>query len=254
MKLWLNKDSYIETEQGLDISIPLAAGPKNVNAWYCEPVRIEPVKTANFIGDVNQGSPVNFNNVRLNPHGNGTHTECVGHISTEKQTIHDCLKSFHFTAELITIQPKQVYNEYYKQSDFLITKEDLTKALGKKPRRECLVIRTLPNPNTKKTKQYSNTNPAYFTKGAMELIVAKGYKHLLVDLPSVDREVDDGALETHRIFWNYPENPLTHKTITELIYVPENIKDGNYLLNFQIISILNDASPSKIILHEIHRK
>jgi hypothetical protein len=36
-----------------------------------------------------------------------------------------------------------------------------------------------------------------------------------------------------------------------MIYVPENIEDGIYLLNIQIASFETDASPSKPILYEI---
>ena len=40
-------------------------------------------------------------------------------------------------------------------------------------------------------------------------------------------------------------------TITELIYVPNEIKDGLYLLQIQIASLEIDASPSKPVLYEI---
>lgn len=35
----------------------------------------------------------------------------------------------------------------------------------------------------------------------MEFIVQKGFKHILVDFPSVDREEDEGRLLAHRAFW-----------------------------------------------------
>ncbi len=76
-------------------------------------------------------------------------------------------------------------------------------------------------------------------------------KHLLIDLPSVDKERDEGKLLAHKAFWNYPENPREDCTITELIYVPDSINDGRYLLNLQIASFHNDASPSKPVLYKI---
>jgi hypothetical protein len=114
-----------------------------------------------------------------------------------------------------------------------------------------LLIRTLPNNPEKKTHQYSNTNPPFFDREAITLINALNIQHLLVDLPSVDREVDEGKLLAHREFWNYPENPSVNKTITELIYIPNEVKDGVYLLNFGITSLESDASPSKIMLYEV---
>ena len=249
MKLWLDKNTFIDTANGIDISIPLVAGPNNVNAWYCDPVKIEPVVGEGFIGAVKQGGAVNFNNVMLNPHGNGTHTECVGHISKEFYSINDVLKQFHFDAHVITVQPKKVFNEQYQEDDLVIDKASILECELDISHLDALVIRTLTNSTEKKTHQYSNTNPPYFTACAMQYIVDSGIKHLLVDLPSVDREVDGGELNAHRIFWNYPTNPSLTKTITELIYVPNSVSDGNYHLEFQIISIMNDASPSKIMLY-----
>ena len=49
----------------------------------------------------------------------------------------------------------------------------------------------------------------------------------------------------------HPANPILDKTITELVYVHDSIKDGEYILQIQIISLENDASPSKPILYEI---
>ena len=81
-----------------------------------------------------------------------------------------------------------------------------------------------------------------------EKIREMGYKHLLLDLPSVDREEDEGALAAHKAFWNFEQGMRKDMTITELIYVPDSIADGNYFLNLQIASLKTDASPSKPIL------
>jgi arylformamidase len=58
------------------------------------------VENENWIGDVNRGGTVNFRDVYFNPHGHGTHTECVGHISKEHFTINQCLTAFFFLAQL----------------------------------------------------------------------------------------------------------------------------------------------------------
>ena len=42
-------------------------------------------------------------------------------------------------------------------------------------------------------------------------------------------------------------------TITELIYVPSKVPDGDYLLNLQFMPINNDAAPSRPILFKIQR-
>lgn len=75
---------------------------------------------------------------------------------------------------------------------------------------------------------------------------------MLIDLPSVDREKDDGALASHNAFWNTAGEKRLDATITEMIFVPHTVKDGTYLLNLQIASFHNDASPSKPVIYEIN--
>jgi kynurenine formamidase len=114
-----------------------------------------------------------------------------------------------------------------------------------------LIIRTLPNNPTKLTRQYSGTNPPYLDPEAANWMVEKGIEHLLLDVPSVDREDDGGKLSAHHAFWQYPHNTRLECTITELIYVPASVPDGNYFLNIQIASFENDASPSKPLIFKI---
>ena len=231
----------------IDISIPLTTDKECVNAWYVAPMKIEPVVNGDWIGDVNKGGSVNFRNITFNPHGNGTHTECVGHISKENYSINQTFTRFMFIAELVTILPEQLPN-----GDFVITENQLVHALKDIQNTEAIVIRTLSNGLNKLHMQYSNTNPPYIQKEAIAFLNEKGVEHLLIDLPSVDRENDGGKLEAHHEFWKYPSNTQTHKSITEMIYVPNDVFDGTYLLNIQIASFENDASPSKPILYKIY--
>lgn len=256
MKLYFSDDSYIDTTAGIDLSIPLTADPDSVRAWYCEPVKIEPVVNGSFIGDVNQGGSVNFRNILLNPHGNGTHTECMGHISKENFTLNQCLKEFHFHAIVLSVVPEKFWNDTFQSDDFIISKNILESAankldLAKVKSSKALIIRTLPNEQNKKHHNYSNTNPPYLTKDAVEYILELGIDHLIMDLPSVDREVDNGALMAHHLFWNYPAKPQLHKTITEMAYIPDEVVDDIYFLNIQITSLESDASPSKLMLYKI---
>lgn len=231
-----------QLDNAIDISMPLIPNQQGANCFYAPWVEANPVVAGSFIGDTQQGGAVNFKTLKINPHGNGTHTECVGHISQEIYHINDCLKQFHFIGQLISVYPQKT-----AEGDRCITKVQLEEILD----HDCppaLLIRTLPNDDLKLNTNYSGSNPPYFTAEAMAFIVAKGVQHLLVDLPSVDREEDDGKLLAHKAFWQYPTATRTASTITELIYVPPAIKDGLYLVNIQIISIQIDASPSKIVL------
>jgi kynurenine formamidase len=197
-----------------------------------------------WIGDVKRGGSVNFRDVYVNPHGHGTHTECVGHISMEDFSLNKCLKQFMFFAELISVEPEQ------RNGDRIISKKQLVD-VSKFPGVEAFIIRTLPNEREKLSHQYSNTNPPYLEKEAAVWLVKRGVKHLLIDQPSVDREQDGGALSAHHAFWLYPENTRTDCTISELIYADNSIPDGKYLLNIQITALENDASPSKPVLYAL---
>jgi arylformamidase len=230
----------------VDISLPLKNGSENPNCFYAPHPKFEPVRDGNFVGATKEGGPVNFFNVFLNPHGNGTHTECVGHIAKETVTINQCLKQFHFPALLVTVTLTP------QNEDWVVTAEALENACSKYgPLPEVLVIRTLPNNASKKTQNYSGTNPPYITKEAMQWIVANNIQHLALDLPSVDREKDEGLLAAHHIFWNYPSQPRLEATISELVFVPDEAANGLYFCNIQVANIELDASPSRILLFPV---
>ena len=241
-----NSRTYtIYIDQPLDISIPLRASSENVNAWYLPPPKMYPAKIKDWIGSIDQGASINFNSIEFNPHAHGTHTECVGHITTEPYTIHECLNQFLVVAELINVIPET------QDQDFVISEKQLRFAMGNK-KREAVVIRTLPNTTEKLNRQYAHTNPPFLTEQAANYLRQKGIKHLLVDLPSVDKEKDEGRLLAHKAFWNV-EGEIRHDaTITELIFVPNKIKDGKYILNIQIAPFQNDASPSKPVLYKLY--
>lgn len=235
-----------DLSQPLDISIPLREGLETVNCFYAPPMETSPVVAGNFVGSTARGGPLNFLNVRFNPHGNGTHTECVGHIAKEPYTINQNLKTFHFPALLLSVYPTKTGD-----GDRVILRRQLEQALEGQAPAEALLIRALPNDELKLRTNYSGSNPPYFHHEAIRFLVERGVRHLLTDLPSVDREEDSGKLLAHRAFWNYPENPRADCTITEMIYVNNSIKDGLYLLNLMIASFEIDASPGKPVLYKL---
>ena len=234
----------INLSNPIDISIPLRASKNNVNAWYLDEPKIEPVIAEDWVGSVAKGASVNFNSIWFNPHAHGTHTECVGHITENVYSINQHLKEFFFLAEVITIPPQRV------DGDFVISKKQLQFAIGNK-KREAIVIRTIPNTKEKLSQQYSNSNPPYLLEEAAIYLKEKGVKHLLIDLPSVDKEYDEGKLLVHNAFWNTSGKLRLDATITEFIFVPNTVEDGMYMLNLQIAPFENDASPSKPILYKI---
>ena len=233
----------------IDISIPVG----QVKCFHATDYKAQPYVAGDFIGSVKNGAPVNFYDITMNPHGNGTHTEGLGHITKKQESINSVLKEFHFISQLISVKLKKT-----KSGDHIITKSAI-KSACKKALPPAIIIRTLPNSKTKLTQDYSDTNPPYLHKSAMQYLVDHEVKHLLIDLPSVDREVDQGKLASHHIFWNVEnkrakDNSRKDCTITELIYIPNKIKDGLYLLNIQIPSLELDAAPSKPVLYKMKVK
>lgn len=238
------KNDFIDLSKPLDISIPLRGDASNVNAWYLMHPSIEPHKEGDFVGKVSEGASTNFNDIWFNPHAHGTHTECVGHITEDFHSVNQSLKRYFFKAEVITLAPEKY------EDDFVISLKQLKYALGRK-KREALIIRTLPNMKDKLVKQYSNSNPPYILEDAAEFLMESGIDHLLIDLPSVDKEKDEGALLAHKAFWNTNGEVRKHATITEFIYVPNAVIDGTYFLNLQVAPFENDASPSRPVLYKI---
>lgn len=244
------KTFKVDFSKPLDISIPLH--PDGPRAWYVDKLQIEPVRSDQFTGSVKEGGSVNFRNIFFNPHGHGTHTETVGHIDAEIISINRTLKQFMFLAKLITVSPTPFAEKaepYKKPGDRIITKNDIAAHLQRKMY-DALIVRSLPNDFDKLSVNYSNTNPPYFAPDALAYMRDMGIKHLLTDLPSVDREMDGGKLLAHRAFWHGGHSDDGACTITEFIYVRDEISDGVYLLNLQIASFENDATPSKPILYK----
>ncbi len=242
-----NQQEYkVNLSNPLDISLSLRGDEKNPVAWYLGAPKIVPVREGDFIGKVSSGASTNFNDVYFNPHGHATHTECVGHITREFHSINDSLKNFFFLAKLVSVAPE------IRGADRIITKEKIQKLFGK-GEAEALVIRTLPNTIAKRSAKYSFTNWPYLEEAAAQYVRECGVNHLLVDLPSVDKEKDEGKLLAHKSFWNYPKNIRLEATITELIYVPTKVIDGLYFLNLQPASFENDAAPCKPVLYKIEK-
>jgi arylformamidase len=253
MRLIVENIGVIDTEKPLDISLVLVNNDSNPKAWYVDNPRFEPVMANGFTGSVEQGGSVNFRNIYFNPHGHGTHTECVGHITNEVYSVNSTLKNFFFLAQVISVKPEIRTNTDDGIKDSVITRKVL-EGIHFMENAEAIIIRTLPNTEEKKTKNYSNTNPAFLDLDTIEILAPERIKHLLIDTPSVDRENDGGLLLFHHKFWNTKGEIRFDRTITELVYVNNEILDGLYVLELQMASFENDAAPSRPILYRIESK
>jgi len=262
----MNNKNYFEMwgspqwDSPIDLSWPLNFDGPNPRAFHIPSPSRTPLRMGGFVGSVAEGGSCNVYELSLHPHGQGTHTECVGHIAREPFFLNDCLQRFWFRTLLCKMKPQEV------KGDQIIRRDDLKQIWDARLREagaekwvgtpdcgiEALIVYTGHRGSDEAASicpDFSATNPPYFEAAALEFVREMGVVHLLTDLPSVDREDDGGQLSAHHAFWNYPESPRIEATITEMIRLPSNLPEGFYHLNLMIAPLQSDASPSKPILY-----
>jgi hypothetical protein len=124
-----------------------------------------------------------------------------------------------------------------------------------------LCIRTLPNQDSKHSRDYTKDRACFLSvEAATHISEQWRITHTLVDLPSVDRDSDGGKLLAHRALLDLPtegsisadEALKSHRTITELSFFPDSLPDGLYMLQLHVPNIETDAVPSRPILFPVH--
>lgn len=246
----------------LDISIPVHFEQPQVRAFEAGPARLAAYQAGDTRLSVSEGAGCNCPVFTFSAHLHGTHTECVGHILEQAYCLQDLTTSNELSlASLVTVQPvpggscQESYDPQMRPDDWVITREAL-ESVSSEFICPALIIRTLPNEQDKTVRDYGENPPPFFTNQAMRYIRAVGVESLLVDLPSVDRLQDEGRLSNHHIYWDV--EPGSHqvsepstRTITELIFVPNTVKDGRYLLDLNVANIRADAAPSRPLLYRM---
>jgi hypothetical protein len=250
---------------GTSIAIPLDFEAPQPAHFGAPPARAEPMRSGGFTGDTRLGGSCNARVVTLNAHCNGTHTECVGHLTDESVAIGALLREPLYLAALVTVDPvsgdasQETAAHAFSSGDRVITRAALAGALRdlETAGNQALVVRTTPNGEDKRARRYEGVSPAPFlTLEAARYLVELGIEHLLVDLPSIDRAQDGGLLAAHRLFWGLPAGSRSlalaarpAATVTELVYVPDDVGDGLYLMSLQVPAFASDAAPSRPLLY-----
>jgi len=249
IKLEYNGQNYvIDSDCGIDLSIPNNFDGRSPTFFGANSSEAKPVSSGDFIGDVNQGGSCNVPNIELNIHCSGTHTECVGHINNSGMRITDvCPKDYLYT-QLITVDPvlkSDTHESYHVDCEYekVISMECISGKIEENI--EALVLRTKPNTNEKLNRNYDKTPAPFLSNEAIDFISQKGIKHLLVDIPSIDRCDDGGQLGNHHRFFKQG------KTISELLFIPDAVQDGLGFLQIQIPNWGLDAAPSRPIFYPI---
>ncbi|MFN5889603.1 MAG: cyclase family protein [Bacteroidota bacterium] len=255
IQIFLDNRWYkINGQNPIDLSLSTGTNGQNPNAFFINPAQFEPIRVGGFVGSVHEGGSANCEVLTLCAHGNGTHTECVGHISENRISLPDVWQDGFHLAQLVTIDVEEKGYISLEQVMAVHWHEGIS----------AVVFRSLPNDAWKMSFNWSGNNAPYFQSSALEFLLNKGILHLLTDFPSVDPEEDNGQLEAHHAWWGVPyrskgvfkqqvsvHDPRSKATITELIYVPNDLVDGSYVLQIQIPHFMTDAVPSRPLLYPI---
>jgi arylformamidase len=266
-QIWLESEGRrfaVALARGVSLAIPLdLQGPQPAH-FGAPAARSEPLAAGDFVGDTRAGGSCNCETVTLVPHCNGTHTEGPGHVTRERLSVHASAMKPLYLAALVSVTPEdaagseETSDPTPRPGDRLITAQALAAALarfGGAPI-EAVAVRTRPNSVDKLSRDWmAPPLPPYFSREAMTLLVQLGVRHLLTDLPSVDRLLDEGRLAGHRVFFGMPregraaaEVGRPDATITEMIFVPDTLPTGLYALSLQLAAWVSDAAPSRPIL------
>ena len=238
----------IDSSRGIDLSVKNLFDGKNPVFFGANQPSILPVQSSEFIGDVKQGGTCNVFSASVDIHCTGTHTECIGHVKDSNIQVPDVCPSGFIFSQLISVSPEAAdrTNDSYHielSTDLIITKHILEEKIAES--HKALILRTLPNMESKKSRNYDKHPAPFFTNDAIDYLNELAIEHLLVDLPSIDKADDNGQLGNHHLFFKQG------KTISELLYIPNSVSDGFGFLQIQIPNWGLDAAPSRPIFYPV---
>jgi arylformamidase len=249
----------------VSLAIPLDFTGPQPSCFGAPRARSSPLQSGGFTGDTRAGGSCNCEVLTLAPHCNGTHTECVGHVTDERIAVSERLAGGVQLAQLVTVEPRAARDSGEdsepspQPGDRLVTAAALADATGRcpGPRTAALVVRTRFDDHPQRA--YVGPAPApYLSRQAAAWLVARGIETLVLDLPSADRADDGGRLTAHRIFFGLPPGSRDasaasrpRANITELAWIGAGIADGYYVLDLQIPPFVSDAAPSRPLLYPV---
>ena len=248
----------VDLAQPVELAIELDFAGPQPRHFGAPRASSRPFESGDFKGSVRRGASCNCELLTLIPHCNGTHTECAGHLTREGLDAYRLAPAGLTPALLLSVTPEAPGEEHTdpvpQPGDRLITRAALLRAwppeLPFGP--QALIIRTLPNTPDKRVRDYSDQTPPYLSREAAQLLVERDIRHLIVDVPSLDRARDAGRLSAHRVFFGLPRGSTALEsairataTVTELAFVPDSVTDGPGLLALQVPPLCGDAVPSR---------
>lgn len=235
------KTLRFRTDIFFDITISINK-QHNVNCYYLDSPAFSYYQSPEFTGSLDAGGSVNCERVSLYAHGSGTHTESALHVDQRGVDMRHISIPLVQPSLLCTVTPEHI------GEDEVIT-PGLLSHVTNEGHYTGIIIRTLPNVKSKLQRNYSGTNAPYFAPETLEMLKQAGFKHLVCDLPSVDKESDEGRMAAHKHWFIVDGAVPADRTITELVYISNDVPDGEYMLGIQAPAIETDAVASRIVIY-----
>lgn len=240
------------------------------NAFFLPRAECEAVRIGGYVGATRLGGSSNCSTITLTPHGNGTHTECVGHIVDEHISVSDVVDGGLSTAVVVTLPVRalaasgETAAPPAMENDDVITRADLQAAVDAIPggdQTEAIIVRLDYDRVDLASATWSGNAPPYFTQEAITWLARGPWVHLVTEIPSLDRDDDDGAMFNHRAWWGLSEDTTSivdalrgDRSVTEMACVPERVHDGLWLLALELPAFLLDAAPSRPRLYPLREQ
>jgi len=252
-----NKKYQIDSNDGVSIAIPVQFNQNKHPKFYDESNPEKKYYKSNGVEyNVDQNAGCNVPLITINIHCSGTHTETAAHVIKDSCFISDISNLNFIPATLISVTPESNINESYhipiNDDDKMITKGTLEKYFDSDNEfSDCIIIRTLPNDDDKKVKNYNKHPHPFLSNNAVFFLKGRGVKHIVIDTPSIDRFDDGGQLKNHKIFFKNEDDPINKNTITELVFIPNHCSDGKYFICIGIPKFKLDAAPSNPVIYKV---
>ena len=266
-----NLDVDVDLGATVDLSLPIRFGEPDSRAFSLPAATSAAVEGGGFVGDVRRGGSCNCETHHLTPHADGTHTEGPGHLLAARSPVR--MSEPVCVALLVRVVPRPLgdvsddVSGNHRHDDLVVDQASVSDAIDAVLAAAAFDPRAIPSPRAliiatgsgaeRRRTRFSGKNPPYLTVDAATAIQERGFMHLLVDLPSIDREDDGGLLAAHRAFFEIPvglgsdtdgsTQPLP-RTVTELIAVDDDVAVGLYALFLQVAPIEADAAPSRPLI------
>ena len=248
---WNGQQLIVDFSRPKSLSIPLDPEAEHPKFFSEQPATARPLSRGEFVGDMTRGASCNAHVIEFSPHSHGTHTECIGHVRPERDAVTERIDQRPSLMRLMTVQPenRDGRREVPRAALDAIAGFDGT----------ALALRTLPNAESKQWRDYDH-DPDFPvpTANAMAFLCGLPLAHLLLDVPSLDRPESKG-LGNHAAWWGLRDDVpcgVDHpeaRSLTEMIYVPDEIPDGDYWLHLELAHFICDAVPSRPVIFPVQR-